>query len=117
MAASRAHPPRRKAAQASARVQQVTLSWLREPDNADHIAQLTQASESLRQIPGVRALQWGPRVDVGRPGGDETFDFALLITFESAQAAHDFGAHPLHIQAALTALPLVSRHLSFRFGV
>jgi len=117
MAASRAHPPRRRAVRAQALVQQVTLSWLREPTNAEHIARLTQASESLRRIPGVRALQWGPRADIGRPGADETFDFGLLITFESAQAAHDFGAHPLHIQAALAALPLVSRHLSFRFSV
>ena len=49
----------------------VVVSWLKEPGNLEHIAQLTAACESLRQIPGVSEVRFGPRANLGGVGSDE----------------------------------------------
>lgn len=98
-------------------VRQVTLSWLKEPDNAAHVAELRRAGESLRTIPGVSEVLLGPCARLGRPSQDESFDFAMLITFESPEAARAYGPHPVHQQAAAISQAFVSRVASYSFEV
>lgn len=96
-------------------VQSVVITWLKEPGNLEHIARLTAACENLRQIPGVREVRLGPRASLGRNGPDESFDFGTIVTFESLQAAQDYGPHPMHLQAAQLTLQLAERFQSFYF--
>ncbi|WP_281686439.1 Dabb family protein [Pseudomonas citronellolis] len=93
----------------------VVVSWLKEPGNLEHIAQLTAACESLRQIPGVNEVRFGPRANLGGVGSDDSFDFAMIISFESFKAAQDYGPHPNHVQAAQLTVQLAERFQSFYF--
>ncbi|MCY1399997.1 Stress responsive A/B Barrel Domain protein [compost metagenome] len=97
-------------------VQSVVIAWLKEPHNEEHIAHLTAACERLRDIPGVREVRFGPRAELGRPSpADSTFDFGTIVTFDSLQAARDYGPHPLHQQAAQVNMELVERFQGFYF--
>jgi len=93
----------------------VVVSWLKEPGNLEHVAQLTAACESLRQIPGVAEVRFGPRANLGRIGADESFDFAMIVSFDSLQAAQAYGPHPNHLQAAQLTGQLAERFQSFYF--
>ncbi|CAD5108431.1 Dabb family protein [Zestomonas carbonaria] len=97
-------------------VHSVIIVWLKEPTNEEHIARLTRACESLRDIPGVREVRFGPRAELDRVSpADDTFDFGTIVTFDSLQAARDYGPHPIHQQAAQVNLQLVERFHSFYF--
>jgi len=98
-------------------LRQVTLSWLKEPGNEEHIAALRRAGESLRQIPGVLGIEFGHVARLGRPSQDESFDVAMLITFASADAARNYGPHPLHVQAAQQSQAYVAQVRSYSFEV
>jgi len=93
----------------------VVVSWLKEPGNLEHIAQLTAACESLRQIPGVSEVRFGPRADQGSVGSDGSFDFAMIVSFDSLQAARDYRPHPNHMQAAQLTGQLAERFQRFYF--
>ncbi|CCH76635.1 hypothetical protein BN12_1360023 [Nostocoides japonicum T1-X7] len=96
-------------------IQQVTLSWLKEPDNEDHIRRLTEAAEKLKEIPGVCEVSIHPCARLGRPSQDETFHSALVVRFESAEAARAYGPHPLHVRAAELSQELTTQVRSYSY--
>src|SRR5439155_8139096 len=89
----------------------VVVCWLKEPGNDRQRNQLIAASESFRQIPGVKEVVAGPPLPSTRPAVDSTFDVAVVIRFRDQKALDDYEAHWRHRWAVEHVLkPLVSHY-------
>jgi len=88
----------------------IVLLWLKQPGDSMQRQQLIQASQALRQIPGIRRLQLGEALPSERTIVDDSFDVALVFTFDDAAAMQRYLVHPLHKQIVKRDIkPLVSR--------
>lgn len=97
-------------------VQHVVVCWLKEPGNSAARARLIEACQVFLDIPGVLDVQAGPPLASDRPVVDDSFDVALIITFESEQALRDYLPHPLHRQVVDELVkPLVERFIVYDF--
>ncbi len=74
----------------------IVLLWLKQPGDSAQRQQLIQASQRLRQIPGIQRLQLGEAVTSERDIVDDSFDVALVFTFEDETAMKSYLIHPLH---------------------
>ncbi|WNZ12911.1 Dabb family protein [Streptomyces sp. 11x1] len=94
----------------------ISLWWLKEPDNSEHHSQIQKALESLRDVPGVRDLTYGPVLSgIPKPAGtyprfeqavsalpieyDATYDYGISITFDSTEGVDAYQPHPVHVAA------------------
>ncbi len=103
-------------AQANERLQHVVLFWLKEPGNGEHRRQIIEASESFREIPGVRALRVGEAIPSDRGIVDDSYDVGLLVTVDDRQALQAYLDHPIHVAARDRLLPpLVERAVVYDF--
>jgi hypothetical protein len=68
-----------------------------EPGNTEQMLELTAALDAQRDIPGVVSAEHGPRTArVDWDGPDKAFDYAMVVTFDSLDAARAYPAHPIH---------------------
>lgn len=57
--------------------------------------------EILRKLPGVKSLIYGKAAPTTtRPVTDNTFDYNLIVTFESLEAIKIYETHPDHLKGA-----------------
>jgi Stress responsive A/B Barrel Domain len=91
------------------RIQHVALSWLREPDNEQHLSAWLEAATALATIPGVESLAIGPAAPVSWSDPDQTFSTALTIVFTSRDAMELYQAHPIHHEAIALSNMLMKR--------
>lgn len=88
----------------------VVICWLKNPGNeADRLA-LEKRSFELAKIPGVLSVHAGRTLTSERPIVDDSFDVAVVMTFESEEALQNYEKHPEHKRAVAEILkPLTSR--------
>ena len=99
-----------------ARVVHVVLVWLREPGNADHRAQIIEATRGFSTIPGVKEIRVGEPVPSQRSTVDDSFDIGLYIIFYSKEALEGYLSHPEHKAAQRSILrPLVKKAIIYDF--
>lgn len=97
-------------------VQHVVVAWLKEPGNAEHRRRLIEASRDLAAIPGVVRVAAGEPLPATRPVEDDTYDVAVVLTFESRAALQAYQVHPQHTRAVAEVLqPLVRRVVVYDF--
>lgn len=84
---------------ASGAVDHVVFVWLKRPGHAEDRAALIEASQALRDIPGLRALDVGTALPSPRPVVDDSFDLGFVMRFDSAAALKAYETHPRHLAA------------------
>ncbi|CCA94011.1 Dabb family protein [Novosphingobium sp. PP1Y] len=74
--------------------------WKLNEDNTEaHAAELSGAIEAQIDIPGVVAVEHGPRIAaVDWEGPDKDFDYAMIVRFADLQSVRAYPSHPLHQQ-------------------
>ena len=88
----------------------IVLLWLQQPGNSEQRQQLIAASKTLRTIPGIQRLQLGETLPGERSIVDDSFDIALVFTFEDAASLRAYLTHPQHRRVVEQDIkPLVSR--------
>ena len=98
------------------RIVHVVLVWLKEPGNADHRAQVVEATRGFSTFPGVEEIRVGEPVPSQRSTVDDSFDIGLTIIFSSKEALETYLAHPEHKAAQRSILrPLVKKAVIYDF--
>ena len=74
------------------------VCWsLSEAGNEEHVREVAEAIARQRDIPGVIAIEAGPRTTrVDWPGPDDAFDYAMTLTFDSFDSVRAYPPHPIH---------------------
>ncbi|MCB9876120.1 MAG: Dabb family protein [Planctomycetes bacterium] len=86
-------------------VEHVVLIWLKQPGNELVKAEMAATSRTLpAQIPGIVAMSIGGPLPSDRDVVDDSFDLALVMRFENAEALHTYETHPVHVDAVKTVL-------------
>lgn len=94
----------------------VVLVWLKQPGHPEHRQQIVEASHKLSAIPGVRELRVGEVVISDRAVVEDSYDVALSLRFDDAEALASYLNHPLHIATVKTDMaPLMQRYQVFDF--
>ncbi|MFC5745285.1 Dabb family protein [Actinomadura rugatobispora] len=96
-------------------IKHVNFWWLKEPDNTDHRHALTEAAQALAGIDGVMDVSVGPRTGTDWEGPDTTFDYGLIVTFESMDALRAYQPHPIHLKAIEVSERVCDRFHAFYF--
>ena len=101
----------------SGSVQHIVLAWLKKPGDETGRARLIAASKDLKaKIPQVRSLVAGPVLPSERAIVDDSFDVALVMTFDSPDAMAAYEKSPVHVQAVKDTLkPLTSKIVVYDF--
>jgi len=90
--------------------------WLKHPGNAADENALIRASNSFTRIRGVRRVEVGRSLPVGRPDIDQPFDLCAIITFKDQLSLARFQTDKRHAQAVeLFLKPLVRRYVIYNF--
>ena len=98
------------------RIVHVVLVWLKEPGNADHRAQVVEATRGFSTFPGVEEIRVGEPVPSQRSTVDDSFDIGLYIIFSSKEALETYLAHPEHKAAQRSILrPIVKKAVIYDF--
>jgi hypothetical protein len=98
-------------------VQHVVVCWLKEPGVAAARQELILSSRGfVGKIPGLSQVSAGVVCPSTRPAVDSSFDVAIVMTFESADALQTYSKHPAHLAAIEKTLkPLVARYVVYDF--
>ena len=89
----------------------VVLVWLKQPGHAEHRRLIEQAAQDLARVPGVRALRVGEVVVSDRAVVEDSYDVALSLRFDDAQALTAYLEHPLHVETVKKHfVPLMQRY-------
>jgi len=97
-------------------VQHVVVMWLKERGNQAARQQIIETSLGFSQIPGVLSVSAGAVLPSERPIVDSSFDVAIVVRLEDADAMRAYLEHPIHKRAAAEILPpLVSKILVYDF--
>ncbi|RAV30174.1 Dabb family protein [Sinomicrobium soli] len=76
------------------------LFWLKKTLNRDEKEAFTGFFDLLRKVPGIRSFYYGgPADSKDREVVDNSFDYNLMIQFDSLEALEVYGVHPLHMEA------------------
>ncbi|QCR22123.1 Dabb family protein [Pontibacter sp. SGAir0037] len=70
--------------------------WLSNAGSAEDRAQLLEGLNSLKEIEEIRQLHIGVPADTNRPVIDSSYEFSLLMLFESKEAHDAYQVHPVH---------------------
>jgi hypothetical protein len=97
------------------RIQHVNFWWLKESASLDHIRELEAAIEELSAIPGVLEVRFGPKASTDWEGPDDTFDYGLIVSFDSLDAVRGYMPHPLHLKAIQVSEKVGERFHAFYF--
>lgn len=99
-------------------VQHIVFVWLKEPGDVETRRQLIETSKSFKKIPGVTGVSTGTPLQSDRPVVDDSFDVAVIITFESREALQNYQTHPNHTKAVEEELsPVTDRMVIYDFEV
>ena len=99
------------------RVSHVVVVWLKEPGNAQMREQFVMVSRALEAVPGVVSRHVSAVIPSERPKVDDTFDVAVTVTFENAQALKKYMQSQKHKNMLKNQLkPLVNRIVVYNFG-
>ena len=83
--------------------------WLKQPDNQAHREHLMQATQRLRQIPGVLDIRFGEAISSDRTIVDDSFDVGVYFYFNDVASMNRYLVHPLHQKTVQEDIkPLVS---------
>ena len=75
--------------------------WLKEGISEEEEQDFLNFFKKLQQVPGVQTLQYGkPAPTNPRPVVDNSFQYNLLVTFQSMDDINIYETHPEHIAAA-----------------
>ena len=97
-------------------VTHVVVCWLKDPGNADARDRIIEASRSFSAIPGVLSVSAGPVLPSERTIVDDSFDVAIVLSFEDSQALARYLEHPRHEKALREVLqPLVRKVIVYDF--
>ena len=97
-------------------VTHVVVCWLKDPGNADARDRIIEASRSFSAIPGVLSVRAGPVLPSERSIVDDSFDVAIVLSFEDSQALAHYLKHPQHEKALREVLqPLVRKVTMYDF--
>ncbi|MGJ8668824.1 MAG: Dabb family protein [Oceanococcus sp.] len=77
----------------------VVLVWLKQPGNQEHRIQIIDASQRLREIPGVLDLHVGEVLASDRAVVEDSYDVALSLRFSSQADLQAYLEHPVHVNA------------------
>lgn len=98
------------------KVKHIVLVWLKDPGNVQDRRRLIETSHSFRKIPGVLDVSAGTPLESERPVVDDSFDVAVIITFQSTEAMQNYETHPIHIKAVEEVLrPVTDRMVVYDF--
>ncbi|MFQ5581648.1 MAG: Dabb family protein [Mariprofundaceae bacterium] len=81
---------------ATGQVEHVVICWLQEPGNPDARRKVIEATQSLKDIPGVLDIRTGSVLSSERSIVDDSFDIGIVITFANEQAMRAYITHPKH---------------------
>lgn len=95
---------------ASSTVTRVVLMWLKHPERAADRAQLIQAANSLRMIPGVLRVRAGGAIPPLGPHSPKGFDLGVVITFRDRAALLRYEKNSRHAEAMRRYLEPLVRH-------
>ena len=99
-------------------VEHLVFVWLKDRGNAEHIRALEEASRSFSIIPGIQQVETGRALASNRPIVDSSYDLAIRIRFDSAEALGAYATHPLHVEKREQVLvPLVDRLQIYDFRI
>ena len=86
-------------------IEHVVLVWLKQPGNELIKAEMAATARTLpAQIPGIVAMSIGGPLPSDRDVVDDSFDLALVMRFDSAEALRNYETHPVHVDAVNTVL-------------
>ena len=104
-------------AQEDKRVSHVVVVWLKEPGNVQMREQFIKASRALETLPGVLSRHVSAVIPSDKPKVNDTFDVAVTVTFENAQALKKYMKSQKHKDMLSKQLkPLVNRIVVYNFG-
>ena len=99
------------------RVSHVVVVWLKEPGNAQMREQFINASRALENVPGVVSRHVSAVISSERSIVDDTFDVAVTVTFENAQALEKYMQSKKHKNMLKDKLKaIVNRVVVYNFG-
>jgi hypothetical protein len=99
-----------------AQVHHIVLLWQKLPGNPTHRKQLIEACQEFAKIPGVKGVRVGRSVLSNREVVDDSFDVALVLSFNDKYALQSYIDHPDHQQAMKDTLePLVQKIVVYDF--
>jgi hypothetical protein len=91
--------------------------WMKHPNNPVERQKIVDATNRLRVIGGIHSLDYGKAVPSDRPVVDDSFDFGLLVRFESVAALHAYEKDPRHMKEVNEVLlPLTKKVLVYDIG-
>lgn len=100
----------------NAQLHHIVLMWQKLPGNPTHRKQLIEASRKFADIPGVKSVSAGSAVLSDRDLVDDSFDVAVVLSFEDKAALQTYLDHPDHLQAVTDTLqPLVEKIVVYDF--
>ena len=101
-------------------VTHVVVCWLRTPGDVDAGKALIAQTYAFAEIPGVKLVSAGWRLDTPRPRGspaavtDAPFDVLIVMTFEDLDALRAYQVDPRHKRAVAEVLqPHVARYVVY----
>ena len=96
--------------QLESKVVHIVLIWLKEQGNEQHIQQIIDATQQLKEIAKIKELRVGESIVSDRKIVDASFDVGLYMIFDSNDAMQDYLVHPKHEHAVRTIIkPLASK--------
>jgi heme-degrading monooxygenase HmoA len=99
------------------RVSHVVVVWLNEPGDVQMRDKFISASRALEDLPGVVSRYVSAVIPSERTINDDTFDVAVTVTFENAQALKKYMNSQQHKNMLHKQLkPLVNRVVVYNFG-
>ena len=91
--------------------------WLKEPGDADGRRRIVEASQTLRDIPGVVSVHVGTALPSDRPVIDSTYDVAVLVLFTDETALRAYVHAPTHQNAAAAVGPIIAKTQVYDFTI
>ena len=89
----------------------MVLLWLKRPGNEEDRKAVRAASDELRGIPGLVFLDHGTPLASDRPVVDDSFDFGLVMRFDSVESLRVYETHPVHVKKVEEVFRPLSRKL------
>jgi len=95
----------------------VVLMWLKQPGDAEAKRNITAASYSFADIPGVLSVRVGDSVASERDTVDDSFDLGIIVGFPNKEAMQHYLGHPAHKKIVHDIIqPLVRKIIVYDIG-
>jgi hypothetical protein len=72
--------------------------WLKNPGSKEDKARLLKGLQSLQKIDAIKMSHVGVPADTNRPVIDTTYQFSLLLIFNSRKEQDTYQNHPVHLK-------------------